>query len=413
MRRATGALSVLVSVAAVALVALPSSGQRADRPRVFRTSHGGPALQVVARVRTDLLPKSVTISPDGTRAIVCNFGRADHDNVYVYDAMTLERVGVVHFPGNAVEAAFTHDGATLFVSNFQRHVVEVIDFASLTVQAEIAVGLHPKFMVVSPDDRTLYVANYFARTVSVVDLATRTEVRRLDTERHPRGMVVRPDGTLLAAAFHGDVVHVFDEGAEGETARWEMCEMPRHLLLSPDGATMYVTCSMGHVGFYDARSGARLGIAPTGRNPRSIAINGDGRWIGVANFSSHDVSLIDTVDHRHRTYEVPGAHGIVGLAMHPGPSPRIYATSWDTAELIVLGERVAIASHAVEDAPVEAAVAERAPVERAPVERAPVEPAPVEPAPVESAPVDPARVEAALIDAVRAAAASVSHIAVP
>ena len=345
VRRTALALSLLLTL----LVAVPTAGQRADRPRVFRTSHGGPSLRVVARARTDLLPKSVAISPDGTRAVVCNFGRADHDNVWIYDAMTLERVGSVDFPGNAVEAAFTSDGATLFVSNFRRHVVEVIDFATLTVQAEIAVGTHPKFMVVSPDDRTLYVANYFEGSVSVVDLATRTEVRRLRTERHPRGMVTRPDGTLLTAAFHGDVVHVFDEGAAQERERWEMCQMPRHLLLSPDAATMYVTCSMGHIGFYDSTSGARLGIAPTGRNPRSIAINGDGRWIGVANFTSHDVSLIDTTERHHRTYEVEGAHGIVGLAMHPGPSPRIYATSWDTAELIVLGETASVAASAPAD----------------------------------------------------------------
>jgi len=339
MRSVVARIALSLSLLVALLVATPSAGQRADRPRVFRTSHGGPALQVVGRVRTDLLPKSVTLSPDGTRAIVCNFGRADHDNVYVYDAMTLERVGVIDFPGNAVEATFTSDGATMFVSNFRRHLVEVVDFATLTVQTEIPVGIHPKFMVVSPDDRTLYVANYFEGSVSVIDLETRAEVRRLRTERHPRGMVARPDGALLTAAFHGDVVHVFGEGADHEQARWEMCQMPRHLLLSPDAATMYVTCSMGHIGFYDAQSGARFGIAPTGRNPRSIAINGDGRWIGVANFTSHDVTLIDTTERRHRTYEVEGAHGIVGLAMHPGPSPRIYATSWDTAELIVLGER--------------------------------------------------------------------------
>lgn len=341
-RRAFPLLALVALLAAL----LPSegAGQRGDRPRVFRTRRGGPPLTVLARARTDLLPKSVAISPDGTRAIVCNFGRADHDNVWIYDTMTLERIGSIDFAGNAVEAAFTHDGVTLFVSNFRRHLVEVIDFATLTVQAEIPVGLHPKFMVVSPDDRTLYVANYFDRTVSVVDVATRAELRRLATERHPRGMVVRPDGTLLVAAFHGDVVHVFPEGADRESARWETCELPRHLLLSPDGATLYVTCSMGHVGFYDAATGARLGMGPTGRNPRSIGINGDGRWIGAANFSSHDVSLIDTVDRTHRTYPIEGAHGIVGLAMHPGSSPRLFATSWDTAELILLGERAPVAS---------------------------------------------------------------------
>lgn len=340
----------IVVLAALAVIATPSAGQDLRRRAVWRTRHGGPAIEVVARVRTGVQPKSVTVSPDGTRVVVCNFGQLDRDNVYVLDATTLERVAVIEFAGNAVEAAFSQDGATLYVSNFRRHAVEVIDWATFAVRAEITVGHHPKFMVVSPDDRTLYVANYFEGSVSVVDVASMQEVRRLRTERHPRGMVVRPDGALLAAAFHGDVVHLFAEAAAAESARWEMCELPRHLLLSPDGATMYVTCSMGHIGVYDAASGARIGIGPTGRNPRSIAINGDGRWIGVANFSSHDVSLIDTVERRHRRYEVPGAHGIVGVAMHPGPAPRIYATSWDTNELIVLAPRERLAVGPVQPA---------------------------------------------------------------
>jgi len=310
-----------------------------EGPHVFRTHRGGPELEVVARVPTGSLPKSVTVSPDGTRVVVCNFGQQGEQNVYVYDAETLERTGTITFPGNAVESLFSPDGRTLYVSNFRRHVVEVVDFATLTVEREIRAGHHPKFMALSPDGGTLYVANWAERSVSVLDVAAGQPVRRLRTERHPRGLVVRPDRTLLAAAFHGDVIHVFPESSRAESERWEMCEMPRHLLLSPDAAMLYVTCSMGHIGFYDAQGGRLRGVAPTGRNPRTIAINGDGRWIGVANFTSSDVTLLDTELRQHRTFEVPGASRIVGLAMHPGPRPRIYATSWDTHQLYVLAER--------------------------------------------------------------------------
>lgn len=340
-------------LAAVALLVLgvvaTSAGQ--SRPRVFRTTRGGPSLVVTRRARTGVQPKSVNVSPDGTRVVVCNFGRPDRDNVSVYDSETLAQVGSITFPGNAVESVFSADGQTLYVSNFREDLVEVIDFGacyrasaeapcSPAPSATIRTGSLPKFMALSPDGRTLYVANWGDRSVSVVDVATRTETRRLPTLRHPRGLAVRPDGTLLAAAFHGDVVHVFPAGASAESERFRMCQMPRHLLLSPDGATMYVTCSMGHVGFYDARSGARLGIGTLGRNPRSIAMTADGRYVGAANFTSSDVSLVDTVARTHRTYPVEGASRIVGLAMHPSSSPlRVYATSWDTNELILLEGR--------------------------------------------------------------------------
>jgi YVTN family beta-propeller protein len=343
----------VVALLFAALVALPLSGQPptgpSDHPAVFHTVSGGPELAVSQTVRTGVQPKSVNVSPDGTRVVVCNFGFADHDNVFVYDAMTLERVGILTFTGNAVETVFTRDGHTLYVSNFREHVVEVFDFAACTSaspsapcalapRAEIATAGHPKFMALSPDERTLYVADWGAAAVSVVDTTTFQEVRRLPTLRHPRGLVVRPDGTLLAAAFDGNVIHQFAPGASAESGRWETCDYPRHLVLSPDARTVYVTCSLGTLGFYDAQTGRRFGIGALHRNPRTIDISHDGRWVASANFGSSDVTVVDTVDHVHRSHEVPGADQIVGLAIHPGPALRIYATSWRTGELYVLTE---------------------------------------------------------------------------
>lgn len=351
MRRVALALALLCLL----LVARPLAGQDAGasdadtRPSVFHTEHGGPELMVSQTVATGVQPKSVNVSPDGTRVVVCNFGFADRDNVYVYDAMTLERVGVLTFTGNAVETVFTRDGHTLYVSNFREHVVEVFDFAAcssataaspcaLTPRAEVRTAGHPKFMALSPDEHLLYVADWGARAVSVVDTTTYAEIRRLPTEVHPRGLVVRPDGTLLAASFAGNVIHVFPLGASAESTRWETCDYPRHLLLSPDARTVYVTCSLGTLGFYDAESGRRFGIATLHRNPRTIDISHDGRWVASANFGSSDVSVVDTVAHLHRSHEVPGADQIVGLAIHPGDALRIYATSWRTAQLFVLTE---------------------------------------------------------------------------
>lgn len=350
MSRIAFALALVLSLFAVAPIAGQDAGT--DRPSVFHTERGGPSLVVSGHVHTGVQPKSVNVSPDGTRVVVCNFGFADRDNVYVYDAMTLERVGVLTFTGNAVETVFTRDGRTLYVSNFRGHTVEVFDFTSctsasaatpcaVTSRASITTAGHPKFMALSPDERTLYVADWGAEAVSVVDTSTFRETRRLPTARHPRGLVVRPDGTLLAAAFDGSVIHVFPAGASAESARWETCEYPRHLLLSPDARTVYVTCSLGSLGFYDAQTGRRFGTGTLHRNPRTIDISHDGRWVASANFGSSDVSVIDTQLHLHRSHEVPGADQIVGLAIHPGAALRIYATSWRTGELFVLTERAA------------------------------------------------------------------------
>src|SRR5690606_7668665 len=84
-------------VGLVALGARPGPSAAQARVPVWRTEPGGPTLRVSARAETGVQPKSVNVSPDGRRVVVCNFGRPDHDNVSVYDALTLAPVGTVSF----------------------------------------------------------------------------------------------------------------------------------------------------------------------------------------------------------------------------------------------------------------------------------------------------------------------------
>lgn len=334
--------SVRPALVLALLLAIPLAALAQEREPIFRTVYGGPRLRVRARVATEVQPKSVSISPDGERLAVCHFGRADRDNVFLYDSATLARIGAVHFEGNPVESAWSADGRTLYVSNFRRNVLEVIDVESLSVVAEVPVGLHPKTVALSRDGALIYVANYFDGSISVIDAKELREVRRLETGERPRGLGVLADGTLLASAFHGESVHVYPAGSAEASASWEACRFPRDIVPSPAGETFYMTCSMGYIGFHRTGGAGRpFGIARTGRNPRSIAMTGDGRFLGVANFSSSDLTLIDTVARTHRRIRVPGARHIVGVALHPDASEiiRLYATSWDTAELILLTGR--------------------------------------------------------------------------
>lgn len=303
----------------------------------YATSPGAPALRVVARVTTGDEPKSVSVSPDGRRLYVAVFGDGHDGAVRVHDAATLAPLGAVHFDGGAVESVLSPDGATLYVSNFARQVLAVIDTRTLAVTAEVHVGSNPKVVALSPDGRTAYVANWSDRFVSVVDLAMRHEVRRLPTGLHPRGMAVAHDGTLYVAAFRDDVVHVFRPGAYRESRRFRTCRLPRHLVLSPDESRLDVSCTIGAMLVaYDPRTGHPRGASPTGNTPRTVARSADGRYLAVANFRGGSVTLVDIVARTHSTSPILGASQIVGLAIRPTGSLRIYATSWLTDELVAL-----------------------------------------------------------------------------
>ncbi len=298
---------------------------------------GGPALAITRRVRTGVQPKSVTVSPDGSRLYVCNFGFSGRRNVGVYDAATLERVGYVDFRGNAAEATVSADGATLYVSNFARAVIEVVDAETLEVRHEVKVGNNPKFMVVDEARGLLYVSNWSSRTVSSVDLANARVDHTLHTGRRPRGMALLEDGTLLVGAMWDHRVQVFAPGSTRPDREFETCENPRHLVLSPDQARLYVSCSGDRLlRWFDPRTGAVLGEAPTGLNPRTIDVSGDGRFVAIADFTGSTVSLVDVRAMLHRTHDVARSNQIVGLAIAPEGPLRIFATSWLTNELLEL-----------------------------------------------------------------------------
>ena len=324
-------------------VVASARAERARRPAGSTTARGGPTLQMLQHVTTGSQPKSVTSYPDGSRVVVCHFGRREGNNVGIYDADSLEQVGTVEFHGNAVESVFSPDGQTLYVSNFRRHVIHAIDPETYEIRGEVSVGRHPKWMVITADGSTLFAANWAGANVSMVDLEQMTETRRLDVGTCPRGMAITRDGTLYAAAFQDHVIRQFDAPDYEEVRHFDTCRFPRHLVLSPDDARLYHSCSSNRqLRWIDLETGRRTGIVPIGENPRTIDISLDGRWVVTADFDSSSVCLVDTEGLTHRRHDLRAADQIVGVTVLKSSPLRVFATSWNNSRLIVLEPEEAV-----------------------------------------------------------------------
>ena len=72
---------------------------------------------------------------------------------------------------NPVRVAITPDGKHAYVTNFSSNNVSVIDMASKTVAATVAVE-HPQGVAVTRDGKHAYVTSGGSNTVSVIDTAT-------------------------------------------------------------------------------------------------------------------------------------------------------------------------------------------------------------------------------------------------
>lgn len=328
--RAMRALSRPPSLVAVVLAAL------AMRPAM--ASAEPPVLEVQEVADTGSMPKGATLSPDGTRFYVTSFGRPGTRNVSIYDAHTLARIAELDVPGIVCESAISPDGRTLYVSNFARHSVMFIDLASRQVTREITTGQHPKTLAASPDGKSVFAANWMSKSVTQIDVATGTVLRTLDVGKQPRGLAVTRDGTLFVANFYGDSIDVFAGPELAKKEHLAVCKCPRHLALSPDDATLYVSClNVSQLHAIDVATGTLRHEIPIGNSPKSIAVSRDGRYVYSADYgTTRSLSVVDTADWTARVFSVPGMDRGSGVAVAPDGEHAL-VTGWYDGHVYLVG----------------------------------------------------------------------------
>ena len=304
------------------------------------TALAAPQLEVQEVAATGSMPKGVTLSPDGARLYVTNFGQANGKNVSIYDAQTLAPVADIDVPGIVVESVLSADGSLLYASNFPRDSVQIIDTHTRRVTREIPVGTHPKILVLSKDGKTLFAANWNGNSVSEIDLARGATVRTHPAGIHPRGMVLTTSGLLYVANFDGATIDVFHGPNFAQNYTLAACPIPRHLVLSPDEHTMYLSC------YHDSQLWALdltgpservTHMVPIGKSPKSVDVSRDGKYVYSADYGdTNSVSIVDTGDWTATTYTVPGMDRGSGIVALPG-GRRAAVTGWCDNHVYIVG----------------------------------------------------------------------------
>jgi len=303
---------------------------------VVMTYAKAPELSVTATADTGSMPKAVTVSPDGKSLVVTNFGFWKTKNVYWYDPATLKKIDQTDFndkEGNAVEAVFSPDSKTLYVSNFNGNKVEVIDVATRKVTKEVDVGLRPKITILSKDGSKMMVANWDSFSATIYDTKDFKQLYKLKANEHPRGIAITNSGKAYIAGFEGDELDVYEGDGFANHKKIKACKHVRHMTLSPDEKTLYLSCYfLGQLGVWDVATDKMKKLVQIGQEPKSSAVTNDGRWVFVANFGAPDngtVSVVDTSDWTQRYVKVPKMDQGCGLALAPDQKT-VWVTGWNS-----------------------------------------------------------------------------------
>src|SRR3979411_1346148 len=107
--------------------------------------------------------------------------------------------------------AAAHATPFAYITNNGSNNVSVIDTASNTVTATVAVGPNPTGVAVHPAGPRAYVANQSTHTVSVINPASNTVPATVAVGIFPTGVAVNPAGTRVYVTNQaGNTVSVLD-----------------------------------------------------------------------------------------------------------------------------------------------------------------------------------------------------------
>ncbi len=255
----------------------------------------------------------------------------------VVAACVLFIVGLVLSAGPALGQPYA------YVANLGADSVSVIDTATQTVAATIAVGDDPDGVAVSPDGRAAYVSNFLSDNVTVIDTQGNQAVATIAVGTGPVGLAVTPDGAYVYVANRGsNTVSVIEVATRTVVDTIAVGSGPNAVAIAPDGAAAYVTNSFtktpGTVSVIDTTAGRVTATVEVYRNPNRLVISPDGQVAYVANFRSWNVAVIDTASNT-LIGAIPLTARPSGLAVHPNGATLYVVTLGGRVEIINTASR--------------------------------------------------------------------------
>jgi YVTN family beta-propeller protein len=310
------------------------------------------ALLVICGLSVGVGGASAAIS---TRAYVTN---TNSDSVSVIDTATNTVIATIAVGDSPIGVAVNPTGTRAYVTNYLSDSVSVIDTATNTVIATIAVGDFPIGVAVNPAGTRAYVTNEGSDSVSVIDTATNTVIATIAVGSVPIGVAVNPTGTrIYVTNFGSDSVSVIDTATNTVIVTIAVGSVPFGVAVNPAGTRAYVTnLSSDSVSVIDTATNTVIATIAVGDGPRGVAVNPTGTRAYVTNQSSGSVSVIDTATN---TVIATIAVGDItfGVAVNPAGT-RAYVTNAgpDTVSVIDTTNNTVIATIAVGSFPLGVAV---------------------------------------------------------
>ena len=205
-------------------------------------------------------------------------------------------------------ASMRADPGVLVVANQVEHTAVLVDLASGSAMATIAVGVNGHELAVSPDGQFAYVPIYGnsgvgragtdGGTIDIINLRQRKLVSTFQLPKpvRPHAAKFGRDGLLYVTAELAKAVYAIDVRGPKVIAEIPTGQIESHMLvLSPDGKHAYTAnVGAGSVSVLDLEKRALVTVIPVAQRVQRISISPDGHRVFTHDQTSPRIAIIDT-----------------------------------------------------------------------------------------------------------------------
>jgi len=193
-------------------------------------------------------PHEVSVSPDGKRAAVTNYGTRERPGstlsiVDLEQPRELSRIDLAPHSRPHGVAWYAPDRVAVTAEG-TKHLL-VVDPGAGRVVSAIETGQDASHMVaVSADGARAYVTNISSGTTTALDLAAGRKQGDIATGEGSEALALAPNGRdLWVAARAAGEIAVVDTATLAVTARLPLPGIPIRIAITPNGGTALVTCA--------------------------------------------------------------------------------------------------------------------------------------------------------------------------
>ena len=284
------------------------------------------SLRLKRRISDDIFPKSVVHSGDGLfaaqnkNAHSINFFNRNYETVgVVYDDIDLSKFDTAYHSimtwGAPEEGTFSDFGKYYWVSNFKMEggnfknapcescsgknydhsFVYKINTWNFKIEKVVEVGSGSKAIVANDALKMIAVANYSSGDIHIISSKTNKVIKQLNVGKYPSAIAYHQNKKQIYVALAGEkniaVINI---------KNWQISFIENvgysinDLCLDEKKNTLYASLKEdGKVVKINLNNKATQ-YAKTGREPRTIALSSDGKYLYVVNYADNSVVKIKT-----------------------------------------------------------------------------------------------------------------------